>query len=33
MLDDADLERYFARVAEVAPDDVARWLHRDPVYA
>ena len=33
LLDDADLDRYFARVAELAPDDVARWLHRDPAYA
>jgi hypothetical protein len=33
LLDDAALERYFARVAEVAPDDVARWLHRDAVLA
>jgi len=29
LLDDAGLERYFARVAELAPDDVARWLHHE----
>jgi len=33
LLDDAGVERYFARVAELAPDDVARWLHRDLVHA
>jgi hypothetical protein len=30
LLDDAALERYFARVRELAPADVARWLHRGP---
>jgi aryl sulfotransferase len=33
LLDAAGLERYFARVAELAPDDIARWLHRDAVPA
>jgi hypothetical protein len=33
LLDDAALERYFARVAELAPGDVARWLHRNAVPA
>ena len=33
LLDDAALERYFARVAELAPGDVARWMHRNPVPA
>jgi hypothetical protein len=33
LLDDADVARYFARVAEVTSPDVARWLHRDPVLA
>jgi hypothetical protein len=28
LLDDAGLARYFARVDELAPADVARWLHR-----
>ena len=31
LLDDAGLERYFARIAELAPADVARWLHREAV--
>ncbi len=30
LLDAAGLDRYFARVAELAPDDLARWLHREP---
>ena len=29
LLDDRGVERYFARVAQLAPDDLARWLHRD----
>jgi hypothetical protein len=33
LLDAADLERYWTRVAEIAPDDIARWLHRDPAHA
>jgi hypothetical protein len=33
LLDDAGVDRYFARVAELAPDDVARWLHRDLAHA
>lgn len=28
LLDDAAVDRYFARFAELAPDDLARWLHR-----
>jgi hypothetical protein len=33
LLDDEGLDRYFARFAELAPDDVARWLHRDLAHA
>jgi hypothetical protein len=33
LLDDAGVDRYFARVAELAPDDIARWLHRDLAHA
>jgi hypothetical protein len=33
LLDEAGVERYFARVAELASGDVASWLHRDPAYA
>lgn len=32
VLDEAGLERYAARVAELDADDVARWLHRDPLH-
>ena len=33
LLGDDALDRYAARVAELAPDDLARWLHRDLTYA
>jgi hypothetical protein len=31
LLDESDLRRYFARVAEVAEADVAAWAHRTPI--
>jgi hypothetical protein len=33
LLDEAGLDRYAERIAELAPDDMARWLHRDRTYA
>jgi hypothetical protein len=31
VLDDADLQKYAARVTELAPSDLLEWVHRDPV--
>jgi hypothetical protein len=33
LLDQAGLDRYAARIAELAPDDIAHWLQRDRTYA